>query len=162
MTWRYTSLVAVALLGACGPTPDSKEDSGMVAVEECTTGTPPEITEFTIEDGERTDEGPSLFVELSATDVDGDLTSYQITLWFDSTVDGSVVQGDDNRIDVSPVSLTDAPCAAPEIRSEINIVLLGDDVLAYDSLYEFAGVIVDDSGTESAPAITTAKTPTEE
>lgn len=160
MDSRFTFAVALSLAGACRAAPEDKGDTGADSGSvSCVPGTAPEIDGFSIDEGTSTAEGPSLLVELTASDSDGDLHSYQVDLWFDEQVDGSVDEGSDNHITPGPVALDVAACAAPAIASEVNIVLLGEDVLAYDTLYEFAAVVTDAAGLSSAPAITTAQTP---
>ena len=162
MAWRSTSLVAVALMGACRSAPGPKDDTGGGGAEtpsECTHAAPPEIEDLSVEEGEPTADGPTLLVRLSGTDADGDLQEYEVDLWFDEVVNGAVEQGEANHIAPGPVSLEAGPCGAPEISSEIEIVLLGDDVLAYDTPMEFAAVLTDGAGLSSDPAITTAQTP---
>ncbi len=159
MAWRFISLAAVVLAGACQAAPESKEDTGSSAPAECTPGSRPRITDFSVERGVAVAEGPTLLVELSATDADGDLWTYQVDLWFDGVVDGAVDRGEDNHIAPALVTLDAGPCGAPDITSEIEIVLLGDEVLDYDTLYEFMAVLTDDAGLESPPAVTTVRTP---
>jgi hypothetical protein len=162
MARRFTFAAALGLAGACSSTSEKEADSGWESdLAECTPGTRPEIDGLSIEEGPGTSDGPSLLVKITGSDADGDLHSYEIDLWFDDTVDGSVEVWTDNRIAPGPVNLDVVECGASAITSEIEIILLGGDVLAFDSLYEFAAVLRDAEGLSSAPAITTAQTPSE-
>jgi hypothetical protein len=162
MAKRFTFAAALSLAGACSSTAGTKADSWQDSgVAVCTPGTRPEIDGLSIEEGEGTPDGPSMLVKITGSDADGDLHRYEIDLWFDGTLDGSVETGTENHIAPGPVSLDVVACGASAISSEIEIILLGGDVLAFDTLYEFAVVLRDAEGLSSAPAITTAQTPSE-
>jgi hypothetical protein len=148
----------LGLVGACAAAPEKDGDTGSVSVAtDCVPETAPQIDGLSIEAVEG--DPPSLWVELSASDEDGDLSPFEVHLWFDQVVDGDVEQGEDNLISPGPVQLDVADCGATAITSEIEIVMLGEDVLEYQTLYEFAVVITDGAGLASPVAITTAQTP---
>jgi len=160
MAWRWLIPASMALLGACRSAPDPKGDSGTdTPASPCQPGTAPEITDFAVNQGDPVAKGPTLLVTLNATDLDGDLQEYSVELWFDQTIDDKVAQAPEQHIEASPVHLNVIACGAPSISYEMQITLLGNQVLAFDTLYEFAAVLTDAAGLASTPVLTTAQTP---
>ena len=162
MAMRFTIGAAMSLAGGCQTAPADKVDTGTSSGHEaCVPGTPPSIDSMGVTQGQGTDDGPSILVQLQASDEDGDLHDYQVQIWFDDEVDGAVDRTSYNRMTPGPVSLDVLACGAPAISSEVEIVLLGEGVLNFDTVYEFAAVITDASGLDSAPALSSGKTPRE-
>ena len=162
MARRFTIGAAMSLAGACQTTPADKVDTATISGQEaCVPGTPPSIDSMGVTEGQGTDDGPSILVQLQASDEDGDLHDYQLQIWFDDELDGAVDRTSYNRLTPGPVSLDVIECSAPAISSEVEIVLLGEGLLDFDTMYEFAAVITDASGLDSAPALSSGKTPRE-
>ena len=161
MVRRYTIAAALSLAGACRATPADKADTGETVATECVPDSAPTIDGISIGQNESEQGEPSLLVQIQASDADGDLNRYEVGLWFDDEVDGAVDRTSYNHIGPGPVDLGVPDCSAPAISSEVEIVLLGDGVLAFDTVYEFVAVITDAQGLDSAPALTSGKTPRE-
>ena len=158
----FTIGAAMSLAGACQTTPADKVDTAVTSQHAaCVPGTPPSIDAMGVLQGQGTDDGPSILIQLQASDEDGDLHDYQVDIWFDDELDEAVDRTSYNRITPGPVSLDVVACSAPTISSEVEIVLLGGGVLNFDTVYEFAAVVTDASGLESAPALSSGKTPRE-
>ncbi|MDP6931523.1 MAG: hypothetical protein QGG40_01345 [Myxococcota bacterium] len=124
-------------------------------------GTPPEIVDFTVENGgiqEHENESyPSLVIEVEVTDADADLETYALDVWYDDEIDGAVDTTSDSELSSSG-TLSSTPCSTDGATLSLTLFLGGD--LAFETLYEWAAVVTDANGLVSETALTEGYTPT--
>ena len=104
---------------------------------------------------------PSLLFSFDARDENGDLDRYTVDIWYDQEVDGSVDAREVNHIAFDTVQMDGNPCEVDRLSASVRITILGDDVLALDTNYEWAVTLTDAHGIASLPAIVVGRTPME-
>lgn len=144
-------LAVLVLSGACNgnledtgsDAPPLNQEDTDVEVIECD-GTAPVLEEFVVESVLHIFEGPELpaiKVSGAATDVDSDLHTFGMVVWWDEVVDGSVDTTGAGK-DTGPVILDRDPCTSA--AGTLEYYLHVDDLeFDYSTTYEFAGVVYD-------------------
>ena len=146
------------------PPPLDTLDTPQDTAPECA-GTAPVITSLWLENTgvqeyEQGDWRPTITIWASATDEDWDLNTYQLSIWYDETVDDAVEQSDATELS-NGGTLTSDECGAPEGTVGLRIFLSGGGI-AFDTLYEWGAIVTDAHGLTSELAITAGYTPTSE
>lgn len=162
-------LISWALVGCA---PDEEEDSkappinegGDTAVTVCE-GTAPEITELFVGNyGElypfETGDAPALQVAATGTDADSDLHRMDLRLWWDDVVDGAVDTSATGTA-AGYYAMDPDPCATAEATYGI-VFEVDNNRFLFGTAYEFAAVIYDDAGLESAMFIDDGVAPNED
>lgn len=123
-------------------------------------GTPPVITALTVEPGDTTtfEDGdwPTLGLQASTSDTDGDLHEMSMSVWSDDVLDGHVDTGGE-PLSLSAVMAPEA-CSAENTMFNVLFKVDGGD-FDFATPYEFAVVVYDAAGLASAVAYGTGTTP---
>jgi hypothetical protein len=161
-------LISWALVGCA---PDEEEDSkappinegGDTAVTVCE-GTAPVLTELVISNGGIQDfegeDSPSMVVAATGTDADSDLHRMDLRLWWDDVVDGAVDTSATGTA-AGYYAMDPDPCATAEATYGI-VFEVDNNRFLFGTAYEFAAVIYDDAGLESAMFIDDGIAPNED
>jgi hypothetical protein len=129
------------------PPPKGKEDT------DCG-DTDPEVYDLRISnngivefgEGSQVTEWPSILIEVSASDFDGDLTSFIVDVWYDTNPDGAVSTGATNvvhRVD----TVGGEECSAQAVTGSSILAITGNPPM--DQLVEFGAIVTDKNGHES-------------
>ncbi len=126
-------------------------------------GTAPVITSLSCENTglqphfETKEPTVTMTIEVQISDDDGDLQSYQLDMWFDDDIDGSV---DTSGVQFDPqVGTLDAPeCGAENAQISSTLYLTGGTP-SYNTSYEWAVQVTDAAGIPSEVEIKTCVTP---
>jgi hypothetical protein len=114
----------------------------------------PEVYDITISnngiqqfgEGSQVAEWPSILIEVSADDVDGDMTSFILDIWYDTNPDGVVSTGATNLVSrVDTVGGED--CSVQAVTGSSILAITGNPPM--DQLVEFGAIITDMAGNES-------------
>ena len=168
---RILSLSLLTLTFACtagdkdedsSSPPDIITDSGGSGGDDCE-GTAPVIDEIRCENTgiqphyETGEDTVTMAIWTDVSDLDGDLTSYALQIFFDDEIDDEV---DTSVTNFSPVYGTvDADeCAADDASLGLTLFLTGNDP-DYATLYDWGVVVTDAFGLASEPAIISCWTP---
>jgi hypothetical protein len=116
--------------------------------------TDPEVYDITISnnglyefgEGSQTTTWPSVLVEVSAMDIDGDLTTYILDLWYDTNVDGQMHSTAVNL--VHRASSNSGEDCTVEATTVSSIIAIGGNP-PMDQLVEFGAMVTDENGNES-------------
>lgn len=94
----------------------------------------------------------------AVSDLDGDLTSYALQIFYDEEVDGAV---DTSITNFNPVygTLDNPECSATSVELGLTLYLTGDSP-DYDTLYDWGVVVTDAYGLTSETGVTECWTPT--
>jgi len=129
------------------PPPTGKEDTNCG-------DTDPEVYDISITnngmmefgEGSQVTEWPSILIEVSANDPDGDLTSFILDVWYDTNPDGDVSTGATNVVHrVDTVGGED--CSVEAATGSSILAITGNPPM--DQLVEFGAIITDLEGHES-------------
>lgn len=137
------------------------EGGGEDGTETCE-GTAPDIVSITCQDGgvvphfETGEDTATLQLAIDVEDDDGDLHQYQVSLFLDEDIDGSVAEADSPYSPVNQ-SLDLDECDATATRIELTLYLNGERP-AYDTRYEWLAVVTDANGLSDG-MIWTCRTP---
>jgi hypothetical protein len=142
--------------------PDISVDSGGSGTDTCE-GTAPVVDDlWCVNSGvkphfETGEDTVTMQLWTSASDVDGDLTSYALQIYYDDEVDESV---DTSVVNFSPVYGTVGAdeCTAADAELGLTLYLTGDDP-AFDTLYDWGVVVTDAAGIDSEIAVISCWTP---
>jgi hypothetical protein len=142
--------------------PDIITDSGGSSTDECE-GTLPVVDDIWCTNSgikphyETGEDTVTMQVWASVSDLDGDLTSYALQIFYDEEIDESV---DTDIVNFSPVygSVDSDECTANNADLGLTLYLTGDEP-AYDTLYDWGVVVTDAAGLESEVAVISCWTP---
>ena len=170
MMTRLTLLTTLVLAAACGkdepaeetdpPDLNNTDDTASTCA-----GTPPivaavECENTGVKDHYETGE-PTVTMGLwvDVTDEDGDLTQYEMLIYFDSTIDGVVDPATATAFNPLTDSVNGNECEVTSARLGINMYLQGGEPF-FDTEYEWGVVVRDANGVASELGMTTCYTPT--
>jgi hypothetical protein len=142
--------------------PDLVSDSGGSSNGDCQ-GNPPVVDElWCVNTGiqphyETGEDTVTMRIWTAVSDVDGDLVSYAISIFYDDEVDNAV---DTSVTNFNPVygSVDYADCTATNAELGLTLYLTGSDP-DYETLYDWGVVVTDAYGLESETAVTSCWTP---
>ncbi len=100
---------------------------------------------------------PMLRMSLEVTDADGDLDSYTAEIYFDETIDGSVL-ADSSPFDPVAGTTSEAVCNTTSADLNLGMLSTGGNP-AFDTEYEWSVIVSDAAGLASAPFVLTCFTP---
>jgi hypothetical protein len=102
---------------------------------------------------------PTFSIQANVSDVDGDLTYYQMFVDIDGTLDGDE---DENATELNPVegAISNEACGVTSANVSIQIFLNGSTP-DYDTVYEWYVRVADGLGKLSEPMMVECRTPDE-
>jgi hypothetical protein len=97
-------------------------------------------------EGSQTTQWPSILIEVSATDLDGDLTTNILDVWYDLDADGVITSGSTQIIN-RPGTVFGEDCEVEATVLSSIIAVTGNPPM--DSLVEFGAMVTDRNGNVS-------------
>ena len=103
---------------------------------------------------------PTFTIEASVSDVDGDLTYYQMFVDIDGTLDGLE---DESDTELNPVegAISNEACGVDAANISIQIFLRNGSMPEFDTVYEWYVRVADGLGKVSEPMMVECRTPDE-
>ncbi len=145
---RPVTTLLCTLLAACTPGGDGTNTDIPIpsgSADDCGTSSPV-IEEATIRDGgpQQFDQGtfPSIIISADTSDEDGDLHYYEMRVWWDDEIDGSVDTSEAYQEVYGTVSNTE--CATFRTTFSMQLGINGSEDLPYATELEFGVVVYDD------------------